>query len=54
MKELILQNIGDFVSMDPIQTVKLCDLWFDRDYLQIVDSLKDHKEIAYSFLNAAL
>lgn len=25
MKELINQNIGDFVSMDPEQTVKICD-----------------------------
>ena len=50
MKELILSNIGDFVSMDSLQTVKLCDLWFDADYLLIVDELKDHKELAYSFL----
>ncbi len=54
MKDLILQNIGDFVSMDSIQTVKLCDLWFDWDYLLIVDELKDHKELAYSFLHAVL
>ena len=40
--------------MDPIQTVKLCDLWFDRDYFSIVEELKDHKELAYSFLHAVL
>jgi hypothetical protein len=40
--------------MDPSQTVKLCDMWFDRDYITIVEELKDHKELAYSFLHAVL
>jgi len=50
MKELITKNILDFVTMDPDKTVKLCDLWFDEDYMFIADELKDHKEIAFSFL----
>ena len=54
MKELILSNIGDFVSMDPDQTVILCDLWFEKEYLLIVDELKEHKELSFSFLNAVL
>jgi hypothetical protein len=29
-------------------------LWFEKDYLAIVDELKEHKELSFSFLNAVL
>jgi hypothetical protein len=41
MKRLILENIADFVSMDPEQTVKLCEDWFDSDFEKIVRALSD-------------
>jgi len=41
MKRLILENIGDFVQMDPEQTVALCDDWFDSDYEKIARALLD-------------
>ena len=40
--------------MDPEQTVKICDQWFDKDYMRVADELKDHKELAFSFLNTVL
>jgi hypothetical protein len=41
IKELITANIGDFVTMDPHETVKLCDQWFDKDYMVVAEVLKD-------------
>ena len=41
MKELLTKNIAEFISMDVEQTVKLCDHWFDQDYIGIIDSLTD-------------
>lgn len=41
MKALILENIADFVQMDPSQTVKLCEDWFDSDYEKIARTLLD-------------
>jgi hypothetical protein len=35
MKDLIFKHIPDFVSMNPTQTVKLCDQWFDKDYFKL-------------------
>jgi hypothetical protein len=54
MKELITANIGDFVTMDPHETVKLCDHWFDKDYMVVAEELKEQKELAFSFLNTVL
>ena len=54
MKELIVANIADFVTMNPEQTVKLCDLWFEKDYIVVADELKEQKELAFSFLNTVL
>ena len=54
MKDLIIQNIADFVQMDPEQTVKLCEQWFESDYFMIAEELKDHKELAFNFLNTVL
>ena len=54
MRELIMENIVDFVQMDPIKTIKICEHWFDSDFLRIADSLKDHKDLAFSFLNTVL
>ena len=47
-------HIADFVQMDPEQTVKLCDQWFDRDYNSIARALKDQKDLSYKFLNTVL
>ena len=41
MKELIQQHIADFVQMDPVQSVKICDQWFDSDYNLIARELKE-------------
>lgn len=56
MKELLTTNIADFVSMDPQETVSLCDQWFDRDYIAIADSLQTREQstLAFSFLNTVL
>ena len=54
MKELIQLHIADFVQMDPEQTVKLCDQWFDSDYNSIARALKDQKDLSYNFLNTVL
>lgn len=54
MKRLILENIGDFVQMDPEQTVVLCDDWFDSDYEKIAKALFDQKNLAFSFLNTVI
>jgi len=40
--------------MDPLQTVKLCDQWFDSDYNSIARALKDQKDLSYNFLNTVL
>ena len=54
MKELIQLHIADFVQMDPEQTVKLCDQWFESDYNSIARALKDQKDLSYNFLNTVL
>jgi hypothetical protein len=33
MKDLITKNILDFATMDPAKTVKLCEQWFDENYM---------------------
>ena len=40
MKKLLFEKISDFVLMDPAQTVKLCDMWFDGDYESVAKELK--------------
>ena len=47
MRDLIFKHIADFVQMNPSQTVKLCDVWFDRDYDMIAKQLTDHKDLAF-------
>ena len=54
MKELIMQNMVDFVQMDPPKTIKICQNWFESDYLRIADALKEHKDLAFNFLNTVL
>ena len=54
MKELLTKNIAEFISMDVEQTVKLCDHWFDQDYIGIIDSLTDQNDLAFNFLNTVL
>ena len=54
MKELIFYHISDFVEMDPVQAVKLCDQWFDKDYNSVARALKDQKDLAYNFLHTVL
>ena len=49
-----MENVADFVQMDPIQTVNLCDVWFDSDYELIAKELLDHKDLAFSFLNTVV
>ena len=40
--------------MDPVQAVKLCDVWFDGDYEKVATELNEHKDLAFSFLNTVL
>lgn len=54
MKELITKNVTDFVQMDAHKTVKLCEQWFNEDYMLVADELRDSKEVAFSFLQAVL
>ena len=54
MKELIFTHIASFVQMDPVQTVKLCDQWFDSDYNALAKELKDQKDLAFNFLHTVL
>ena len=54
MKDLIFDHISDFVAMDPVQTVKLCDQWFDGDYNSVARALKEQKDLSFSFLNTVL
>ena len=54
MKELIQQHIADFVQMDPVQSVKICDQWFDSDYNLIARELKEQKDLSYNFLHTVL
>ena len=54
MKDLIFDHISDFVDMDPVQTVKLCDQWFDGDYNSVARALKEQKDLSFSFLNTVL
>lgn len=54
MKQLILSNISQFVEMDPSQTNKLAELWFDRDHIAIVDALKDMNELIFRYISALL
>ena len=54
MKDLIFSHIADFVAMDPVQSVKLCDQWFDKDYNSVARALKDQKDLAFNFLNTVL
>ena len=44
----------DFVQMDPAKTIEICNTWFDSDYMRIADALKDHKDLAFNFLNTVL
>lgn len=54
MKNLIIKNIGQFVAMDPNLTVKVCDQWFESDYLLIAEELKNEKDLAFNFLETVL
>lgn len=54
MKDLIAKNVSDFVQMDPLKTVQLCEAWFDEDYMLLADELRDHKELAFAFLSAVV
>lgn len=40
--------------MDPVQTVKLCDQWFESDYNSIARELKEQKDLSYNFLTTVL
>jgi len=40
--------------MDPEQTVKLCEQWFESDYQRIAEELKEHKELAFNFLKTVV
>ena len=37
-----------------VQTVKLCDQWFDSDYNSLAKELKDQKDLAFNFLHTVL
>jgi hypothetical protein len=54
MKALIIENIADFVQMDPEQTVKLCQDWFNSDYEKMARALSDQKNLAFNFLNTVI
>lgn len=54
MKSLIIENIADFVQMDPEQTVKLCQDWFNSDYELMARALLDQKNLAFNFLNTVI
>lgn len=54
MKSLIIENIADFVEMDPEQTVKLCQDWFNSDYELMARALLDQKNLAFNFLNTVI
>lgn len=54
MKKLIIENIADFVKMDPEQTVKLCQDWFNSDYEKMARALLEEKTLAFSFLNTVI
>lgn len=54
MKDLIAKNVSDFVQMDPLKTVQLCEAWFDEDYMLLADELRDQKELAFAFLSAVV
>ena len=41
MKELLFAHICDFVEMDPAQSVRLCEQWFEGDYSKVAKALKD-------------
>lgn len=49
-----MSNISDFVAMDPLQTVNICDQWFDRDFMKIAERLEEHKDLAFKFLDTVL
>ena len=51
---MIFKHIPDFVSMSPTQTVKLCDVWFEKDYNLLAKQLIEHKDLAFQFLNTVL
>ena len=40
--------------MDPVQTVKLCNQWFESDYNSIARELKEQKDLSYNFLTTVL
>lgn len=40
--------------MDPVQTVKLCDQWFNSDYNTFAREIKDRKDLSFNFLNTVL
>jgi hypothetical protein len=40
--------------MDPEQTVKLCQDWFNSDYEKMARALQDQKNLAFSFLNTVI
>jgi len=54
MKDLIFDHIAGFVQMDPAQTVKLCDTWFDGDYNAVARALKEQKDLSFNFLHTVL
>ena len=54
MKDLIFKRFADFVAMDPAQSVKLVDAWFDGDYNEVAGELKEQKDLSFNFLNTVL
>jgi hypothetical protein len=41
VKELLMENMVDFVQMSPEETIKICEQWFQADYMAIADELKN-------------
>ena len=40
--------------MDPLQTVKLCEDWFNSDYEKLAIALLEQKALAYNFISTII
>ena len=40
--------------MDPVLTVKVCDQWFEGDYLSLAKELKSEKDLLFNFLETII
>lgn len=51
LKNLIMSNIAQFVEMDSTSTIKLAEIWLDRDHQFIINRLGSNDDLIFKYLS---